>query len=420
MPMRISSPHSREAQLMPDRPSAKRESHIRKKQRPSSSAGAVFAVLSLLMLCWMAFALHPDSRTSADWSEAKENTSLVAGLDVFTVNGKSSAFSSVTNRAEEHYIIPEGALTAPVPDVLSYGETFRARDVMEIIEDARHSGLLGKTERTVFSLSSAMDQDSPILTYLDETILALTWQEEVDGHLCTFCEVKLADASQLRRKLSQDIYAAPVKSLATDLAAQGNAVAAVNADNYLGHELGIAVYQREVRRFIQWPYSLSNRCFNAVDTLFVDASGNFRFSLAGTQWTKEDVERFVSENEIRFSLVCGPVLVIAGQAQPVKSYPLGSPRASSARAAIAQCGTLHYLYVSVPKTQGSSGCTAEELAAILCSKKVEHAYALAGGLTAELVFDNQVYAPSGDTAEVPVSDILYFATALPYKGVAKK
>jgi hypothetical protein len=87
---------------MPDRPSAKRESHIRKKQRPSSSAGAVFAVLSLLVLCWMAFALHPDSRTSADWSEAKENTSLVAGLDVFTVNGKSSAFSSVTNRAEEH------------------------------------------------------------------------------------------------------------------------------------------------------------------------------------------------------------------------------------------------------------------------------------------------------------------------------
>ena len=114
------------------------------------------------------------------------------------------------------------------------------------------------------------------------------------------------------------------------------------------------------------------------------------------------------------------MLVIAGQAQPVKSYPLGSPRPSSARAAIAQCGTLHYLYVSVPKTQGSSGCTAEELAAILCSKKVEHAYALAGGLTAELVFDGQVYAPSGDTAEVPVSDILYFATALPYKGVAKK
>ena len=90
---------------MPDRPSAKRESHIRKKQRPSSSAGAVFAVLSLLMLCWMAFALHHDSRTSADWSEAKENTSLVAGLDVFTVNGKSSAFSSVTNRAEVSMIL---------------------------------------------------------------------------------------------------------------------------------------------------------------------------------------------------------------------------------------------------------------------------------------------------------------------------
>ena len=406
---------------MPERLPVVRESHIRKKQRPSFfSTGAVFAVLSLLVLCWMALALHPDSRTSADWSEAKESTSFVAGLDVFTANSKNAAFSTVTGQAEEHYIIPEGALAAPVPDVVSYSETYRARDVVEIIADARDSGLLGAAERTVFSLSSALEKDSPVLTYLDETILAVTWQEEVDGHLCTFCEVRLADASQIRRKLSQDIYAAPVRSVTSDLAAQGNAVVAVNADNYLSHELGIAVYQREVRRFIQWPYSFSNRCFNAIDTLFVDASGNFRFSLAGTQWSREDLEAFVSDNDIRFSLVCGPVLVVAGQPQTVKGYPLGSPGSSSARAAIAQCGNLHYLYLSVPETDDSSGCTAEELAAILCSKKVEHAYALAGGHTAELVFDGQVYSPSGDGSEAPVSDILYFATALPYKGVAKK
>ena len=405
---------------MPNRPSVRRESHIRKQQRPFFSVGAVFAVLSLLVLCWMALALHPDSRTSADWSEAKAHTNLVAGLDVFTANSRSAAFSSVAEPAKEHYIIPEGALSAPVPDVLSYGETYRARDVMETIEDARDFGLLGRSERTIFSLSSAFRQDSPILTYFDETILAVTWQEVIDGHLCTLCEVKLADASQIRRKLSQDLYAAPVKTIATELAAQGNAVAAINADNYLSHELGIAVYQREVHRFIQWPYSLSDKCFNAVDTLFVDASGNFRFSLAGTQWSLEDMERFVEDSNIRFSLVCGPVLVVGGQAQEIGSYPLGSPRSSSARAAIAQCGELHYLYLSVAETEDSPGCTAQELAAILQKKKVEHAYALAGGRTAELVFDDRVYSPMEDKVEAPVSDILYFATALPYKGVAKK
>ena len=405
---------------MPNRPSVRRESHVRKQQRPFFSVGAVFAVLSLLVLCWMALALHPDSRTSADWSEAKAHTNLVAGLDVFSANSRNAAFASITEPAKEHYIIPEGALSAPVPDVLSYGETYRARDVMETIEDARDSGLLGRSERMVFSLSSAFHKDSPILTYFDETILAITWQEEIDGHLCTLCEVKLADASQIRRKLSQDLYAAPVKTVATDLAAQGHAVAAFNADDYLSHELGIAVYQREVHRFLRWPYSLTNSCFNAVDTLFVDASGNFRFSLAGTQWSREDLERFLTDSDIRFSLVSGPVLVVGGQAQEIGSYPLGSPGSSSARAAIAQCGTLHYLYFSVPETESDSGCTVQEIAAMLQNKKVEHAYALAGGRTAELVFDDRVYAPMEDKVEAPVSDILYFATALPYKGVAKK
>ena len=405
---------------MPNHSLVRRESHVRKQQRPFFSVGAVFTVLSLLVLCWMALALHPDSRTSADWSEAKAHTNLVAGLDVFTANSRSAAFASVAEPSKEHYIIPEGALSAPVPDVLSYGETYRARDVMEIIEDARDSGLLGPSERTVFSLSSLFPQNSPILTYFDETILAVTWQEVIDGHLCTLCEIKLADASQIRRKLSQDLYAAPVKTVASDLAAQGNAVAAFNADNYLSHELGISVYQREVHRFIQWPYSFSNRCFNAVDTLFVDASGNFRFSLAGTQWSREDIERFIADNNIRFSIVCGPVLVVSGHAREIGNYPLGSPRSSSARAAIAQCGALHYLYLSVAETEGNSGCTAQELAAILENKRVEHAYALAGGQTAEVVFDGMVYSPMEDKIEAPVSDILYFATAIPYKGVAKK
>ena len=404
---------------MPEEHRAGQKRPTHRKQRPSSpSAGAVFVMFSLVLLCWIAVAVHPDSRTSPDWTDAKTRTNLVAGLDVFSANSRETAFNTVLNQHAEHSFIPEGALAAPSPDVLSYGETYRPRDVVEVIEDARDAGLLGESESTVFSLASVFSQDSPILYYFDSSLLTVSWQESINGRLCTLCEVRVSDASQFRRKLAQDRFAASVKTSASELAFQANAVVAFNADDYLSHELGIAVYQREVCRFNRWPYSFTARCFNAIDTLFVDASGNFRFSLAGTQWQKENIEQFVTDHNIVFSLVSGPALIVGGQEQTLKSHPLGSLNASLARAAIAQCGPLHYLYLSAGDEESSSGCTAKELTEMLLSKKVEHAYALAGGQTAEIVFDGQVYSPMAKKVERPVGDILYFATALPDKGVA--
>ncbi|MBQ8075216.1 MAG: phosphodiester glycosidase family protein [Oscillospiraceae bacterium] len=405
---------------MPEEHPIRKKGTAHQQKRPSySSTGAVFVLLSLVLLCFLAVVVHPDSHTSPDWTDAKAHTNLVGGLDVFSANSRETAFDTILSQHEEHSFIPEGALAAPVPDVLSFGETYRPRDIVEVIEDARDTGLLGKGETTVFSLASVFPQDSPILYYFDSSLLAVSWQEIIDGHLCTFCEVRVSDASQFRRKFSQDRFAASVKTTASDLAVQANAVVAMNADNVLSHELGIAVYQRELCRMNRWPYSVTKRCFNAVDTLLIDGSGNFRFSLSGTPWQKDDLERFLVEHNIVFSLVNGPALIIGGEAQELKAQPLGSLSASSTRAAIAQCASLHYLYCSVGDEAGFPGCTAKELTEILLGKKVEHAYALAGGQTAELIFDGQVYSPLAPKSERPVGDILYFATALSDKGVAR-
>ena len=78
------------------------------------------------------------------------------------------------------------ALSAPMPDALSYGETYRARDVAEVVEDAVNAGLLSEEEKTIFSVTAALDKDSPILYYIDDSLLTICWQETVDGHLCTF------------------------------------------------------------------------------------------------------------------------------------------------------------------------------------------------------------------------------------------
>ena len=194
-----------------------------------------------------------------------------------------------------------------------------------------------------------------------------------------------------------------------------NAVAAVTGDGYSAHDLGISVYQREIRRFKAWPYSFTRRCYNAVDTLFLDASGNFRFSPAGASWSREGIEQYVSENDILFSLTCGPILVADGQAMPQGGYPFGSPGRRAARSAIAQCGPMHYLYVSVSTADGRPGCTASELAGMLQAKGVQHAYALSGGRSAELVFGGEVYRPLDNRSEKPCNDLIVFATALPEK-----
>jgi exopolysaccharide biosynthesis protein len=396
----------------------KKEAHVRKKHLPSFPfRGAAFAFLALLLLCWVAVFVHPDSFFLPGRAGTLPHANLVSELDAFSAGSREAA-SAAANHAsagEEHFVIGEAALSAPMPDALSYGETYRARDVAEVVEDAVNAGLLSEDEKTIFSVTAALDKDSPILYYIDDSLLTICWQETVDGHLCTFCEVKTADPSQIRRKLSQDAFAPSSVVYPTDLAVSANAVAAVTGDGYSAHDLGISVYQREIRRFKAWPYSFTLRCYNAVDTLFLDASGNFRFSPAGASWSREGIEQYVSENDILFSLTCGPILVADGQAMPQGGYPFGSPGRRAARSAIAQCGPLHYLYVSVSTADGRPGCTASELAGMLQAKGVQHAYALSGGRSAELVFGGEVYRPLDNRSEKPCTDLIVFATALPEK-----
>ena len=87
------------------------------------------------------------------------------------------------------------------------------------------------------------------------------------------------------------------------MAASVNAVVASSGDFYKHRKSGVIVYDGVVQR-------ISGKNF---DTLFIDKDSNFHFAYAGEITTREAAEKFVAENNIRFSFGFGPILVDNGE-----------------------------------------------------------------------------------------------------------
>ena len=373
--------------------------------------GVAFAVFSLLLLGWIGVHVHPGASASAD-SALGGQFDLVSELNAWSKDAKNSMMAKFTS-SEMPAFVPNVTWKAPKPDPMAYQESYTAKDMLSVIEEARASGLLREDERIVFSLNADFYPNTLLHSYCDDSILVLCWKELIEGRVCSCCEIKIADASQFRRKLSQDTYGSPVKDYATELAAQTNAVVAMNADLYLQRDLGITVYNRDVYRFNEWFYTGKYNQYNCVDTLLIDTSGDFHFMKMGERRTLEDVQRYVKENDILFSIAFGPILVENGELRQLDWYPLGEINDQYSRAGFAQCGPLHYFYMTASHSEKNTPvCTINEFARLMHSKGVENAYAFDGGQTGELVFDGEPYNHIDFGAERTVSDIICFTTAI--------
>ena len=87
--------------------------------------------------------------------------------------------------------IPEEATTGPVPNPACYGSVSldNAWEVLDVIQQARDSGLLTADEAVAFDPNANFYRglySRDIEYYLDDTILAILWKEEIDGKSCSF------------------------------------------------------------------------------------------------------------------------------------------------------------------------------------------------------------------------------------------
>ena len=367
---------------------------------PVVQALVSLACIGLLTVLLVTLLLGGQAKSPGESETADE--ALADRFNMYITNRVSDALAGVLD-VEKVYWLKDEDTIAPEPDPNKFGTTSDPSTLQWFLEDAQ--GLL-RGEKTVFSLDTPLQDGSEVIYYLDETIMCITWKRPIGTAMYTFSEVKIAHPSQFRRFLADGQYGSERQYYATEMAAAVNAVTASNADFYKYRPLGIVVYNGQV-------YRADNR----VDTCFIDDQGELLFARAGQINTWDEAQRFVDDNNIRFSLAFGPVLIENGENVVPERYLLGEITGAYSRAAIAQLGPLHYLMVvtgyedTYRYMPGS-----RQFADVLIGMGVEKAYSLDGGQTGVIVTNDKLINRPNYGFQRTVSDIIYFATAVPDGG----
>ncbi|MBR3307159.1 MAG: phosphodiester glycosidase family protein [Lachnospiraceae bacterium] len=298
------------------------------------------------------------------------------------------------------YTIAENATVVPAPNPSKFGHTDDVNDIIKIA---------GENPRLIDGKELILKADTPILNggvsyYLDDTIFCYCWKEMCDGHSCTFAEVFVADGSQFRRKFSQDTFGSPVQKPGTQLSTDAGAVIAMNGDFYKFRAEGMTVYQRQLYRFRP----------AGLEMCHIDTNGDLLFTYAGELKDEAEAEKYVADHDVLFTLAFGPVLIEDGKPHDFSnSYLLGQVAERYSRSAICQAGEHHYLLMTLNHGNGGTTANMKQTQELLLAKGVDKAYALDGGQTAEIILDNKVMNHIDYGTERTVSDIIFFATALP-------
>jgi len=335
------------------------------------------------------------TRTGSAQMQEPVKMGMMEKYDKYMTNTISDALEGILS-IDKVYWLSDEEMVAPKPNPENYGETENPADLEPVIRAAED---LLEGQELLFRTDLEIPEGSKIKYYRDETILAITWKEQVGRTVFTFSEVKIAHPSQFRRFLSGGEYGSGVLYTATEMSKSVNAVTASSGDYYSYRPFGNTVYNGAVKRAGD----------SLLDTCYVDQNGDLLFSYKGELVRKEDVDRFVTENNIRFSLAFGPVMVAEGEVKADYIYSIGEAEESYSRAALCQQGKLHYATVAANR----GGLTVRAFAEYLLDRGVEKAYALDGGQTASIVTGDELMNDVDYGGERDISDILYFATALP-------
>ncbi len=368
--------------------------------------------LTALLMNWMSTDLgRPKATTPAATGDQTITESLSAFLSG-SLNSVRSALLGVQIESEvpeetqevvvrQIYEIPADALVAPEPNQDCYGQTDDPSTLEGLLEEAAY---LLDGQSLYFSTDVELFEGSQVTYYLDESIFAVTWKEVHEGSVYTFSEIKVAHASQFRRHLAGGEYGSDIQYLPTEMAASVNAVVASSGDFYRFRDFGAVVYQGIARR-VEGTYA---------ETCYIDSSGDLHFTYAGEVLTVADVQAFVDENDIQFSLAFGPVLVDNYELVEHTWYGVGEINEGYARAALCQMDTLHYIVVAA-NTEGAYGDipTVATFAKYIAATGCKMAYCLDGGQTAAIIMNDELINRPVYGQQRKISDIIYFATAVP-------
>ena len=380
--------------------------YLKKDPKPSVIAVILTVVLSVVSLAATpALLLWGLLNVGVPGNTVQTAGSDLAVMDIYDMrmtNEISNALDGVLAIEKVYWLNDENPI-APEPNQDNFHKTQNPADLEGFLAEAKE--VLG-VENTLFSTDVTLMPGSKITYYLDETIMVITWKQVIHGSIYTMSEVKIAHPSQFRRILADGVYGSDKQYMTTQMATTVNAVTASSGDFYKFRPYGITVYNGQVQR-------VDSR----VDTCFINEDGDLLMVRRGQIKTKEEAEQFVKENNVRFSLAFGPILIDNSQLVPVGVYPLGEVEDRYPRAALCKMGDLHYLLVASNQEAGYDNVpNIDTFAKQLLSFGCQQAYTLDGGQTAVIVTNDELINRPSYGYQRLISDIIYFGTAIPDGG----
>ncbi len=305
------------------------------------------------------------------------------------------------------YTLEDDVQVAPEPNQALFGETDDPTTLTEVLKQAEY---ILDGQKLYFSTDVQIFAGSKVTYYLDDTIFAITWKEPRDKTVYTFSEVKIGHPSQLRRHLSDGAYGSGKLYLPTEMATTVNAVVATSGDFYANRPaLGIMVHEGQIYRSVEDTYT---------ETCYIDRNGDLIFSHMKELRDTKTAEAFIQEHDINFSLAFGPILVENYEVRQLPNvYSVGEIKEEYARSALCQMDKLHYL-VAVANWEGNypDDPTVAQFQRVIATTGCKMAYCLDGGQTATIVMNDKLINRPAKGEQRRISDILYFATAVPEGG----
>lgn len=367
--------------------------------------GIVTCVAAVLSTCitvqLLSCILLGSGTSSGSATPSSADLAVMDRYDMYMTNRVSDALDGVVT-IERVYWLSDEDTVAPKPNPDCAGQTTDPTSLQWLLDQAAEE--LGVTD-TLFSTDVKLMPGTSIQYYIDSTIMVITWKQLIHDAAYTFSEVKIKHPSQFRRFVADGTYGSEKQYLTTEMAQTVNAVTASSGDFYkFRSTVGVKVYNGVV--------------YNADDSLdvcYITEDGEMIFTRAGEIKGKEAAEQFVEDNKVRFSLAFGPILVDNGQKVTTNTYPIGEINNRYSRAGIGQLGELHYLMVTANLVTGNGKTTptidmfADQMLSFGCEK----AYSLDGGQTAVIVTNGELINRPDYGYQRQISDIIYFATALP-------
>ncbi len=235
-------------------------------------------------------------------------------------------------------------------------------------------------------------------SYTDDNI-SITITEYRENETTVYvADVKLSSAGFLKTAFAESAYGKNITEKTSEIAANNNAILAINGDYYGAQEKGYVLRNGILYR---------STADSDQEDLVIYKDGSFEII------TEKNVSAdSLLDKGAQQILSFGPALVMNGKISVTEDEEVGKAMTDNPRTAIGIIDDLHYvLVVSDGRTDESEGLTLYELAEFMQTLGAETAYNLDGGGSSTMVFNGEVINnPTTNGKKIKersVSDIVY-------------